>query len=213
MPLQYDTVKTLSEEQSECFLKILEQKPIWINAFFSLLYHTGMRISECIALKWSDIDFDNNLIKINKQHYRYRVTTTKNYATREIDMPHPLKQTLLKYFQIPRGSELLFSSSGKHISVNNMRERHFRQIIKEVENKLGTDLSTLTPHCLRHTHATYLLSHGIPLIYVSRRLGHKDCKTTLITYNHVLPSDCQKALEVMNNLNQSEIRAKKTNAL
>lgn len=79
--------------------------------------------------------------------------------------------------------------------------------MEEISNK---DFSWFTPHCLRHTHATYLLSNGIPLSYVSKRLGHRDTNTTLNIYNHALPSDNLKALNLLKNLNQSKIRAKKT---
>lgn len=211
IPLRKDSVKSLSDEGGRCFLEVLEEKPLWINAFFSLLFYTGMRISENIALEWKDFDFENNTIDVNKQFYRYRVTPTKNYETRIIEMPEPLKEILLRYKASIQNTDYLvfLSAEEKHISVNNMRERHFRKIIEEVEERLDIDLSDVTPHCLRHTHATYLLSNGIPLIYVSKRLGHKDCKTTLNIYNHVLQSDNSKALELLNKIKQSENRAKK----
>lgn len=208
IPLKRDAVKALSEEEMNCFIEKAGNQKLWVNVFFVLLVLTGIRISESIALEWSDLDFEKDTIDINKQFYRYRITPTKNYETRIIDMPHTLKLLLLKLKEIST-SELVFSSSGKHINVNNMRERHFRHIIEEVEEELDIDLSEITPHCLRHTHATYLLSNGIPLIYVSKRLGHKDCKTTLNIYNHVLQSDNTKAINLLNKIKQSEIRAKK----
>lgn len=208
IPLKRDAVKALSEEEMNCFIEKAGNQKLWVNVFFVLLVLTGIRISESIALEWSDFDFEKDTIDINKQFYRYRITPTKNYETRIIDMPHTLKLLLLKLKEIST-SELVFSSNGKHINVNNMRERHFRHIIEEVEEELDIDLSEITPHCLRHTHATYLLSNGIPLIYVSKRLGHKDCKTTLNIYNHVLQSDNTKAINLLNKIKQSEIRAKK----
>lgn len=162
----------------------------------------GLRISECIALTWADIDFKNKLMNINKQFYRYRVTPTKNYETRIIDIPDVLLE-LLKVLYEQRKSDLLFDSPlavGKHINVNNMRERHFKDILIEVEKELNTDLSGFTPHCLRHTHATYLLRNGVPVIAVSRRLGHRDCKTTLNVYNHCMIDDNEKVINLLNSL-------------
>lgn len=199
IPLKKDRVKTLTERQAQCFLKKLKERPLWIQAFFSVLYYTGMRISEGLALEWKDIEYDK--ININKQFYRQRVSPTKNYETRIIEMPLPLQKILKEYkASLKESQELVFCSNGKHISVNNMRERHFKNLIEDVEDELNEDMFGITPHCLRHTHATYLLSNGIPLIYVSNRLGHKDCKTTLNIYNHVMQSDSSKALNLLNKI-------------
>lgn len=202
LPLKKDQVKVLTKEQLECFRRKLKIKPFWVRIFFNILIDTGMRISECIAIEWSDVNFNKKTIKISKQYYRYRLTTTKNYETREIDIPDNLIK-LLEDYKNCRGDDdtLLFSfSPGKYINVNNVREKYFSEILGEVEDELGVVFIGITPHCLRHTHATYLLSNGIPLIYVSRRLGHRDCKTTLNIYNHVLETDNEKALKLLNKI-------------
>lgn len=202
LPLKKEQVKVLTKEQLECFRKKLKIKPFWVMVFFSILADSGMRISECIALEWSDIDFDKKTIKISKQYYRYRLTSTKNYETREIDIPDNLVSLLQQYRNQKKNDDpLLFSfSPGKYINVNNLREKYFSELLEEVEEELNIDLIGITPHCLRHTHATYLLSNGIPLIYVSKRLGHRDCKTTLNIYNHVVETDNEKALKLLNKI-------------
>ena len=209
LPLAKETALALTYEESVCFKKHCKQAPLWVNVFFLTMLMQGLRISECIALEWSDIDFKNKTMDINKQCYRSRVTSTKNYETRVIDIPDELAELLWELYQ-DRVSNLVFNSpiAGKHVSVSNMRERHFRNIIRAVEEELDVDLSEITPHSLRHTHATYLLSNSIPVIYVSKRLGHRDCKTTLNIYNHSLPSDNEKALDILNKW--SENGAKKT---
>lgn len=202
LPLKRDNAKALNDIERETFILKAQNKPFWVYVFFMVILYQGLRISECIALDWADIDFKNKLMNINKQFYRYRVTPTKNYETRIIDIPDILLE-LLKILYNQRVSDLVFNSpliAGKHINVNNMRERHFRDIIQEVEEELGTDLSGITPHSLRHTHATYLLQNGVPVIAVSRRLGHRDCKTTLNVYNHCMPTDNLKVINLLNNL-------------
>lgn len=202
IPLKRDNAKALNDTERETFIIKAQNKPFWVYVFFMVILYQGLRISECIALEWADIDFKNKLMNINKQFYRYRVTPTKNYETRIIDIPDRLLE-LLKILYNKRVSDLVFNSpliAGKHINVNNMRERHFRDIIQEVEEELGTDLSGITPHSLRHTHATYLLQNGVPVIAVSRRLGHRDCKTTLNVYNHCMPTDNLKVINLLNNL-------------
>ncbi len=200
LPIGTKQAKALEENVRVCFIKYSEKAPPWVHLFFMTMYYMGLRISECIALEWSDIDLKNKTMSINKQYYRYRLTSTKNYETRIIDMPDSLIELYKKQVHI---SPLVFNSSktpGKHVNVNNLRETYFEKIIEAVEDELDLNLSDITPHCLRHTHATYLLSNGIPVKYVSERLGHRDTNTTLNIYNHVLPSDNKKALDLLNNL-------------
>lgn len=213
LPLKRDKVKAFNEIEQKTFIEKAQNKPFWVYVFFMTILYQGLRISECIALTWADIDFKNKLMNINKQFYRYRVTPTKNYETRVIDIPDVLLD-LLKELYKHRQSDLLFDSPlviGKHINVNNMRERHFKDILTEVEEELDTDLSGFTPHCLRHTHATYLLRNGVPVIAVSRRLGHRDCKTTLNIYNHCMSEDNTRVINLLNNLsNGTKNGTKKT---
>ena len=73
-----------------------------------------------------------------------------------------------------------------------------------IEKELNCSMRGITPHCLRHTHASTLLSNGIPIKYVSKRLGHKSQKTTLNIYDHVLKCDIEKALVLLNRLGTSQ---------
>lgn len=211
LKLTKNQAKAMDEKLRNCFIGKASHYPFWVYVFFMTILEMGLRISECIALEWGDIDFENKKMYINKQYYRYRLTSTKNYETRTLDIPDDLLD-LLKDLKIV--SNLVFNAPteiGKYASVNNLRETHFANIVQEMEDELNLDLSWLTPHCLRHTHATYLLSNGIPLKYVSERLGHRDTETTLNIYNHVLPSDNTKAINLLNQikLKKSENRAKK----
>ena len=159
-----------------------------------------MRISECIALEWNDIDFKHKVISINKQFYRQRLTSVKNYEERDIDMSDSTISLLLKYKETSQTNILFLLNKGKHISVSNVRDNYFNTFINEIEIELCCDMADITPHCLRHTHASTLLSNNIPLKYVSRRLGHKDQNTTLKVYDHLLQSDKEKVLEFLNRI-------------
>lgn len=203
----------MNQELTELFIKHSKNTPFWVYVFFMILLYMGLRISECVALNRADIDLSNAKMNINKQFYRGRATSTKNYATRVIDIPQNLIRLLKVYLRITAkyNSPLLFNApteTGKYCNVNNIREHHFRNIVQAMENELDRDLSYITPHILRHTHATYLLSKGIQLKYVSERLGHKNAKTTLNVYNHVLPTDNKKAMELLNNINSRKKDAK-----
>ena len=200
IPLEKQKIKILNEEQMKLFREKIRNSKLWINVFFTLLADTGMRISECIALEWNDIDFKHKVISINKQFYRRRLTSVKNYEERDIDMSDSMISLLLKYKETSQTNILFSLNKGKHISVSNVRENYFNTFINEIEIELCCDMADITPHCLRHTHASTLLSNNIPLKYVSRRLGHKDQNTTLKVYDHLLQSDKEKALEFLNRI-------------
>lgn len=72
---------------------------------------------------------------------------------------------------------------GKPFDLSNFRDRYFRKMLLAAEVKNG-----FTPHCMRHTHATLLLKHGVNIKVVSERLGHSSVTVTLNIYAHVLES-------------------------
>jgi len=209
LPLPDTQAEAMNEKLIALFIKHSKLAPFWVFVFFMILLYMGLRISECIALNRADIDLINAKMNINKQYYRYRLTSTKNYATRVIDIPKQLLRILKIYMRVTEkyNSPLLFNAPteiGKYISVNNIREHHFKNIIQSMENEIDEDLSMFTPHSLRHTHATYLLSRGIQVKYVSQRLGHRNVKTTLNVYNHVLPTDCERAINELEKIEWQE---------
>lgn len=207
IPIPETQASAMDEVITNCFIKYAKKQPFWVYAFFMIMLYMGLRISECIALNRADIDLLHKKMNIDKQYYRYRLTSTKNYATRILDIPDILLEILNELLNITKAlnSPLLFNSPdepGKYASVNNLRERYFENIKRAMEDELNMDLTKLTPHSLRHTHASYLLSRGVQVKYVSERLGHKTAKTTLNVYNHALPSDNTKAMELLNNINR-----------
>lgn len=199
-------VKAFTGTQIDCFIKHASVRPFWVFVFFMTLLHQGIRISECIALEWDDIDFKEKTMTINKQYYRKKITSTKNYESRTIDIPDVLLVLLKKLYQ-KRTSHLVFNSpikNGDYVCVQALRVHHFKNIISDMEEDLNETLEGITPHSLRHTHATYLLTNGIPLIAVSKRLGHRNCNTTLSVYNHCMPQDNVKIINLLNLIDMSQ---------
>lgn len=58
-------------------------------------------------------------------------------------------------------------------------------------------------HDFRHSHASLLLSYGVPITVISQRLGHSDTNMTLNIYSHLIPQDEDKAIDILNNLNSN----------
>ena len=139
-----------------------------------LLYSTGIRVSELVNIKLSDIDFNNNRIFIlgkgNKERYVLYGKICSNL----------LKEYLEKSRnKLNKNSEyLLLNKFG-----NKITDRAIRMIIDDIVKKSCLKLN-VSPHTLRHTFATHLLNEGADLKIVQELLGHENISTTGI-YTHV----------------------------
>ena len=139
-----------------------------------LLYSTGIRVSELVNIKLSDIDFSNNRIFIlgkgNKERY-----VLYGKICRDL-----LKEYLEKSrSKLNKSSEyLLLNKFG-----NKITDRAIRMIIDDIVKKSCLKLN-ISPHTLRHTFATHLLNQGCDLMTVQKLLGHESIKATQI-YTHV----------------------------
>ncbi|MDP3641270.1 MAG: tyrosine-type recombinase/integrase, partial [Alphaproteobacteria bacterium] len=143
--------------------------------FLELLYATGMRISELIQIKLSDIQWLDECLLI----------TGKGNKQRIVPFNQSSKFALIHYIQSSQPSSKsgwLFPSSN---STNHLTRQRFFQIIKELAIDAGLDPLKVSPHVIRHAFATHLLNHGANLINVQKLLGHSDIATTEI-YTHIM---------------------------
>lgn len=143
--------------------------------FIELLYATGMRISELIQLKLSDIQWFDECILI----------TGKGNKQRLIPFNQSTKLALINYIQTTQLSSKygwLFPSANQ---IHHLTRQRFFQIIKELAIEAGLDPVKVSPHVIRHAFATHLLNHGANLINVQKLLGHTDVATTEI-YTHIM---------------------------
>lgn len=183
-----------NKEQFTYFLQ--ETKDSRFYPFYLIGLMTGMRPGEIQALSWDYVIFDKNIIRVERTVARtkergiYIKESPKNESSiRNITVPASVMQYLkkLKMSQSPNEHNLVvpgIKSPIAYISVIG------QVMAKDIEK---TGLPKITPHDLRHTHATYLLSPppfglGQSIKAVSERLGHAKTMTTLNTYTHVLPN-------------------------
>jgi len=149
------------------------QKPIEKRdkAMIELLYATGMRISELVNLKLTDIDIQRSVVKV----------LGKGSKERLIPFGESAADALNKYLadrRELREKEVFLSNRGTKISRGAFWERIKVYIIRE-----GLKIS-ISPHTLRHAFATHLLNRGADLRSVQILLGHSDLSTTQI-YTHI----------------------------
>ena len=136
-----------------------------------MLYATGVRVSELVNIKLSDIDFNNKRIVVCGKGNKERVVYYGDYA----------KEVLDKYLDthIRKDNNYLFlNSKGEQITDGGIR-----YIIDNIMKKLSIK-THVTPHVLRHTFATDMLNNGCDIKVVQELLGHSSLKATEI-YTHV----------------------------
>mgnify|MGYP003290231827 CR=1 FL=1 len=140
-----------------------------------LLYSCGIRVSELVNIKLSDIDYSNNRILILGKGKKERFVLYGNVC-----------RELLKKYLIESRSKLL-KKDNDYLLLNKfgnkITDRAIRMIIDDIVKKSSLKLN-ISPHTLRHTFATHLLNEGADLKIVQELLGHENISTTGI-YTHV----------------------------
>lgn len=156
-------------------------------ALFDLLITTGIRISEASKIKLSDIDMNEKTILIHGKGKKERII----YISSD-----DCWKNVTNYLKIKNKSAYLFvNKEGTALGTHSI-DSIFREIAKQLKIE-----PKITPHCLRHTFATYLLSNGGDLRTVQELLGHASITTTEI-YTHVDLKQKKKVLKKYNYRNK-----------
>jgi integrase/recombinase XerD len=146
------------------------------RTMLEVLYATGLRVSELVNLKHTQINLNQGVIRILGKGNRERLIPLGEEAMRWIN----------EFAHGPRG-EILLERQTDYLFPTRRGDRMTRQafwhIIKRYARKAGV-AKELSPHTLRHAFATHLLNHGADLRVVQMLLGHSDLSTTQI-YTHV----------------------------
>ena len=171
--------KTLTEDEVEALLNAPNtEEPLGHRdrAMLELLYATGLRVSELINLKQSQINFNQGVLRIVGKGDRERLIPLGDEAQRWIRdfIDGPRMEILLE-----RQTDYLFPTRRG----DRMTRQAFWHIIKRYAEKADI-AKKMSPHSLRHAFATHLLNHGADLRVVQLLLGHSDLSTTQI-YTHV----------------------------
>ena len=171
--------KSLSEEEVESLLNApLVTDPLGSRdrTMLEVLYATGLRVSELVSLKYSQLNMNQGVVRIIGKGDRERMIPLGEEAVR-----------WLKEFLGSARNEILLDRTTDYLFPTRRGDRMTRQafwhIIKRYARKSSID-KELSPHTLRHAFATHLLNHGADLRVVQMLLGHSDLSTTQI-YTHV----------------------------
>jgi len=182
-------VKFLTPEQVNSFMSISEEGWPDYHPFYEFLFMTGTRLGEALAVTWSDINWKEKTVSINKA-FRIELGSTKTGAEREIDLPDVLISSL-KSLQLERKKEALKTGTKVPEIIFHNKERHMRQnqarrVFKRILEK--AELPDHRLHDTRHSYASLMLKNGASLDYVKRMLGHADIAMTSNIYGHLMPN-------------------------
>ena len=168
--LSYEEINKLLD------IKITDKYSARNKAMLELMYASGLRVSELINVKISDIDLENAIIRTIGKGDKERIIPLGDYAI-----------CAIKIYMDGYRESLLINGVNDYLFINNhgnkMTRVGFFKIIKKLarEKDIKTNFS---PHTLRHSFATHLLDAGADLRSIQELLGHSDIKTTQI-YTHV----------------------------
>lgn len=168
------------------------------RAFVYILYFTGLRRGEVLALTVNDINFNTGELSVNKSvafvdNNQPVIKSPKTpSANRTVLMPDVLINALKQYTHTINTLYLFTRQNGEIMSEGSYK-RMWQQIYKKINLQLGgtaaIKATDLTVHTFRHNYATMLYYSGIDVKQAQKILGHSDIKTTLEIYTHFISDE------------------------
>ncbi|MEM1022474.1 MAG: site-specific integrase [Myxococcota bacterium] len=176
-------MKVYSDEEVRALKRACLDEPL--GRLFILMFDTGLRPGEALGLKWGDIG--GEVLRVRRQLWEYegklelRERLKTENSRRDIFLA---PATLEQLGQPGPLGELIFRDSGGWLQ----RKRRVYQAWKRVHDRADVDKNGRTPHCARHSHASQLLTDGVPIGDVAARLGDT-IRTVQLYYAHWMPGE------------------------
>ncbi|MCI0499896.1 MAG: tyrosine recombinase XerC [Planctomycetales bacterium] len=171
----------------EQVVRLLNTPPVntWLGArdraMLEVLYSTGMRVSELVALNMDDVDFLSEVIHVRGKGKKERLCPIGSSALQSIQNYIEFRNRRMSTDSNFDSRVLFANKHGKRLSTRSVRRKMDKYLIEA-----GLDPS-ISPHTLRHSFATHMLNNGADLRSVQELLGHQSLSTTQI-YTHITTS-------------------------
>lgn len=197
---QADEMNFWTKEEFKQFADAIMDKQLSYTAFM-VLYWTGIRIGELLALTAADIDLDKQTLSITKSFQRLGgrdvITPPKTpKSIRAITLPPFLVEDLREYMERLYG---LQSQDRLFPRPKNYFESEMQRSIKQ------SGVKRIRLHDLRHSHASLLVEMGFQPLEIAERLGHEKIETTLNTYSHLYPNKQTKLASQLETIYQEDL--------
>ncbi|MBA7470843.1 MAG: site-specific tyrosine recombinase XerD [Dehalococcoidia bacterium] len=181
-PITISQVRQLLEQPAK--LNTVEAKRD--KAMLELLYASGMRISELVNLNLGDVNTDEGFVKCFGKGHKERIVPIYEQAARSVQ--EYIAETRPKLAHKKDGVALFLNPRGDRLT-----RQGFWQKLKEYAKSAGLD-AKISPHTLRHSFATHMLSGGADLRAVQELLGHANISTTQV-YTHLTSEHVRRTYE------------------
>lgn len=197
----------LSKEELNDFLGLARNASLaYFWPLVHLLSYTGLREGEALALKWSDIDLENKRISIAKTvariHGKQIIQSPKTKTSIRTVLIDNMTLSIFKKWK--KDQIKIYFKNGKHFegddnfvftneSADWVQTQNFTRYFKRFIQDHG--LKAITPHGLRHTHASLLFAAKVDPKSISDRLGHSSVKITLDLYTHITDEQRTDAID------------------
>lgn len=161
------------------------------GTMFRLWLELGLRPGELIGLRWDDYDPDRGTVEITRsiELGTNQVVPPKTPRDAPLPLSRPVRDQLEVYRAGRRSGVMFPTSTGWHWWAGNFWDHVWRPVMQRAKVKAGR-------YVLRHTCASLLISRGVNIVIVAKRLGHSNPAITLKVYAHAMPDDQHRAAEV-----------------
>ena len=199
----------MTAKQRDAFLAhahVREQQgllPYRLRMMWELRAKTGLRPEEAYGLHVGDVDLGSHTLRVERAVSLGKIKSTKTHERRAVDLSDDLARQLAPYLDYVQAEAVannlqdpLWLFPGRQDGLaTEADERWHRDLFKQVLH--AAQLPAFVPYDLRHTFASLLLSGNVPLLYVSKMLGHSKPTTTLDHYAKWLPADAQRFVNLL----------------
>ena len=190
-----DKMKFWTLDEFKQFEEAISDKII-SKTIFNLLYWSGMRSGEMMALTLGDFNFKGQAVEINKNYARldrkdFILEQKTPKSNRRVSLPTCVCELVKDY-----ASRLVDYKDGDRLF--DVTKRFLYHEMERDCAKSGTKRTRI--HDIRHSHASLLFEKEVSILYISERLGHENIETTLEIYAHLYPHKNEQVMEKLNTL-------------
>ena len=191
-------VQTLGNTECEALTRSILAEPDIYGIAYLLALNLGLRLGEVCGLKWSDVDFTEHLLSVNRtairlkqgNHTKLTVQTPKTEnSVRVIPLPAEMVPLLIRMKSTHSHDSFIITGSKTKPQDPRMLHTRFKRFLKD------HGMRDISFHTLRHTFATRCIERGIDAKTLSEIVGHANVKTTLQLYVHPSISHKRAAVE------------------